>query len=172
MFVSYSEKLRDPRWQRKRLEILERDHWLCKRCWSLTDQLQVHHKLYRSGVEPWDYEAEVYETLCASCHETATPSLRIPFSRKIASDIAAMVALPLAEALRGYDDLAVRTWREYEQCHEPASEQMAECRAIADEVTITRLVNRLAFEGKLRQYAYGTWFLELVRFSVITAGRA
>ena len=50
---TYVEKLRDPRWQRRRLEIFQRDNWTCQLC-SRTDlELHVHH-LYRTTKDPWD----------------------------------------------------------------------------------------------------------------------
>ena len=30
--MKYSEKLRDPRWQKARLKVLERDNWTCVNC--------------------------------------------------------------------------------------------------------------------------------------------
>lgn len=65
--MSYSEKLRDPRWQKKRLKILERDRWQCQACHSDSRNLQVHHLIYRK-VDPWDYPDECYQTLCEDCH--------------------------------------------------------------------------------------------------------
>jgi hypothetical protein len=70
--TSYSEKLLDPRWQRKRLEIFNRDNWQCKRCDTTHKTLHVHHKKYESGREPWEYENELLVTLCADCHEHET----------------------------------------------------------------------------------------------------
>jgi hypothetical protein len=64
---SYSEKLKDPRWQKKRLEILERDQWMCRRCCDKTETLHVHHTQYRS--EPWDVPSEFLLTLCKECHD-------------------------------------------------------------------------------------------------------
>jgi 5-methylcytosine-specific restriction endonuclease McrA len=66
--MTYSEKLRDPRWQRKRLEILERDNWACLSCGEKTKPLQVHHVAYRK-IDPWAYPDELYQTLCEDCHE-------------------------------------------------------------------------------------------------------
>lgn len=66
---SYAERLKDPRWQRKRLEIMNRDSFACMECKSDTKTLHVHHKEYRSGAEPWDYPDENFETLCDGCHE-------------------------------------------------------------------------------------------------------
>jgi hypothetical protein len=71
---TYSDKLKDPRWQRKRLEILQRDDFACRYCRSKDNTLHVHHKLYRKGKMPWDYEDDVFVTLCESCHKTAEDS--------------------------------------------------------------------------------------------------
>lgn len=66
--TSYAEKLKDPRWQRKRLEILERDGWACVLCDDATNTLHVHHWYYTKGKEPWEYPARALATLCESCH--------------------------------------------------------------------------------------------------------
>jgi hypothetical protein len=67
--MSYSDLLKDPRWQRKRLEILQRDDWKCVECRSMDRTLHVHHKLYRKGAKPWEYSDEELHTLCEDCHE-------------------------------------------------------------------------------------------------------
>ena len=64
--MTYSDKLRDPRWQKKRLKILERDGWKCKYCESEDIELHVHHKKYK-GL-PHDADDEDLETLCKNCH--------------------------------------------------------------------------------------------------------
>lgn len=64
----YSEKLKDPRWQKKRLLIFERDKWTCQACEKTTETLHVHHLIYAEG-EPWDSLDDHLETLCRSCHE-------------------------------------------------------------------------------------------------------
>jgi len=65
---SYSESLRDPRWQKKRLKVLERDNFLCSSCGDGTTELHVHHKKYIDGKKPWDYRIEMLSTLCSDCH--------------------------------------------------------------------------------------------------------
>lgn len=67
--MTYSEKLRDPRWQKKRLEILNRDNFTCIGCGSNTRTLHVHHQLYQRGLDPWDYQENLLITLCEVCHE-------------------------------------------------------------------------------------------------------
>lgn len=64
---AYSKKLRDPRWQKKRLQVLERDEWHCQLCYASEDTLHVHHKWY-SG-EPWEVPAGALFAVCESCHE-------------------------------------------------------------------------------------------------------
>ena len=66
---SYKEKFLDPRWQKKRLLILERDEWTCRLCGEISKTLHIHHKFYIFGVEPWDYSDDILETLCVDCHE-------------------------------------------------------------------------------------------------------
>lgn len=68
----YSEKLLDPRWQKKRLEIFQRDEFMCQFCKSETKTLCVHHKYYIKGHEPWNYPDEVLITLCSECHQEET----------------------------------------------------------------------------------------------------
>lgn len=67
--ISYSEKLKDPRWQRRRLEILQRDEFTCNICGDGTKTLHVHHKWYESGKEPWEHPDNCLTTLCVVCHE-------------------------------------------------------------------------------------------------------
>ncbi len=66
--MTYKEKLRSPLWQKKRLQILERDGWRCVICGDDKSNLQVHHLVYAKA-DPWDYPEYVYQTLCDVCHE-------------------------------------------------------------------------------------------------------
>jgi hypothetical protein len=64
----YSEKFKDPRWQKLRLKVLERDKWTCQHCYDTENTLAVHHKYYIKGKEPWDYPLSAFMTLCEDCH--------------------------------------------------------------------------------------------------------
>lgn len=66
---TYSELLRDPRWQRKRLEVFQRDKFCCLMCGSNEDTLHVHHLKYCKN--PWDVSNDELQTLCFLCHEVA-----------------------------------------------------------------------------------------------------
>ena len=72
MTITYSQKLRDPRWQKKRLHILERDQWRCCSCGDDKSNLQVHHVIYAKK-DPWDYSDDCYQTLCDKCHGERQP---------------------------------------------------------------------------------------------------
>lgn len=65
---TYSDKLKDPRWQRKRLEIMQRDDFQCAICCEATETLNVHHRYYVSGRLPWEYPSWAFRTLCKNCH--------------------------------------------------------------------------------------------------------
>lgn len=69
MKPTYSQKLKDPRWQKKRLEILNRDQWTCRECQTTSETLHVHHCLYQKGKEPWEYDDRWLMALCDPCHE-------------------------------------------------------------------------------------------------------
>ena len=66
---TYSEKLKDPRWQRKRLEIMKRDGFSCVECQESNTTLAVHHRYYISGRMPWEYPDWSLKTLCKDCHK-------------------------------------------------------------------------------------------------------
>lgn len=63
----YAQKLRDPRWQKRRLEIFQRDGFRCRACKTDEVELHVHHLKY-TGSNPWDAGNGDLETLCADCH--------------------------------------------------------------------------------------------------------
>lgn len=68
MASQYQEKLLDPRWQRRRLEVLERAGFTCERCEAADKTLHVHHRYYHRGVDPWNYPDGALECLCKDCH--------------------------------------------------------------------------------------------------------
>ncbi len=66
---SYSEKLKDPRWQKRRLQMLEKDGWKCSVCNDSDKTLHVHHLEYNYGCEPWEYDDSSLLTVCETCHD-------------------------------------------------------------------------------------------------------
>ena len=64
---NYSEKLQDPKWQKKRLEVMNRDGFKCRFCGNDQDTLNVHHLKYVGN--PWEVDNDYLITLCEKCHE-------------------------------------------------------------------------------------------------------
>lgn len=70
--ISYSEQLKDPCWQKKRLEVMQRDGFRCQHCLSEDRELQIHHLVYHKGAKAWEYDNNELVTLCRRCHEIET----------------------------------------------------------------------------------------------------
>lgn len=90
--MTYADKLRDPRWQKKRLKILERDDWTCQWCGDSKKTLHIHHTKYLK--EPWDVEDEFLITVCETCHKSEDKELRKEVEQLI---IERLRLLPLTE---------------------------------------------------------------------------
>lgn len=65
----YAAKRLDPQWQKRRLEIFERDGWACRECGDTESTLSVHHTYYVGGRDPWQYPDWSLITVCPSCHD-------------------------------------------------------------------------------------------------------
>lgn len=89
MNKSYRELLMDPRWQRKRLEILHRDGFKCTNtAWCPSDEgasLHIHHLTYTKGAPPWECKDSDVVTLCAYCHEECEELVRM--ARRLSTDM-------------------------------------------------------------------------------------
>lgn len=68
---TYHELLQDPRWQKKRTEILIRDDFECQSCGDKDKTLHIHHRWYIWDNPPWDYPDHCFITLCENCHKRA-----------------------------------------------------------------------------------------------------
>lgn len=82
---NYGVKLQDPRWQKKRLEILDRDGFACQLCKDKESTLHVHHLKY-IGDNPWDTPDSLLITVCEACHEAEHMNLD-QLSKKIAFEL-------------------------------------------------------------------------------------
>jgi hypothetical protein len=76
--LAYGDKLKDPRWQKKRLAILEKAHWQCSSCEAKDATLHVHHLQY-VGDNPWETPDELLECLCENCHEAREGANRLAY---------------------------------------------------------------------------------------------
>lgn len=104
--MAYKDELRDPRWQKKRLKIFERDKWTCQICRSKTKTLSIHHKKYIKGKKAWQYPDRLLLTVCQPCHETIRTKELIrkklakleakiskTFNRKLSREIDVLISL-------------------------------------------------------------------------------
>jgi hypothetical protein len=65
----YNEKLKDINWQKKKNSIQIRDEFTCQKCGSKEGFLNVHHRHYLPGRDPWDYPDQLLILLCEDCHK-------------------------------------------------------------------------------------------------------
>jgi hypothetical protein len=68
MKTTYSEQLKDPRWQRKRIEIMQRDNFGCQLCGDTQTELHIHHKKYLKNKLAFEYDNTHLITYCKHCH--------------------------------------------------------------------------------------------------------
>lgn len=74
--MTYLDLLKDPKWQKVRLKILERDNFTCTYCGGDEETLHVHHKIYLPNRKPWEYEDDCLTTLCKDCHQYASHGMK------------------------------------------------------------------------------------------------
>jgi hypothetical protein len=98
-FVPYKEQLRDPRWQKRRLQVLQYAGWRCQICGVKDQELHCHHSYYSKGKMAWQYPKGAIISVCWRCHErlhpkkeepTPTPELPPVGADKAAADFSAI----------------------------------------------------------------------------------
>ena len=94
---TYSELLRHPLWQKKRLEVLSLHNFRCQECHDDEVPLHVHHGYYEKGKKPWEYDTFTLHCLCEDCHLQFEETLGD--IRQMMAEIGSLRAL---EMLRGY----------------------------------------------------------------------
>lgn len=67
--MTYGQKLKDPRWQKRRLQVLEYAGWRCQLCGAKDRELHCHHSYYSRGKNPWQYAKGAIIALCVVCHD-------------------------------------------------------------------------------------------------------
>lgn len=70
--MTYAEKLQDPRWQKRRLDVMQRADFQCEFCRNREMTLHVHHLKYTG--EPWEAPDEDLECLCKIHHDAREKS--------------------------------------------------------------------------------------------------
>jgi 5-methylcytosine-specific restriction endonuclease McrA len=90
--MNYLEERKNPRWQRRRLSIFQRDDFTCRFCGDKDSELHVHHLAY--GKTVWGVSDDDLITLCRGCH-AAIESVLKETRRRLTWDVflAALEAL-------------------------------------------------------------------------------
>lgn len=63
-------KYKHPKWQAKRLKVMEVAGFKCTHCGDKDSTLNVHHISYFKGRDPWEYDDDELVCLCEGCHES------------------------------------------------------------------------------------------------------
>lgn len=69
--MEFKDQYKHPLWQKRRLDVLEKNGFECSCCGDSESQLHVHHRQYFKGRKVWEYADDELEVLCDSCHEEA-----------------------------------------------------------------------------------------------------
>lgn len=98
---SYYELLQHPKWQEKRLVIMNRAGFKCEWCLVEDRKLNVHHTYYEKDAKPWEYPDGSLLCLCDPCHRSAHEIS--DHSKRLISSIAARHGTELGlHRLTGY----------------------------------------------------------------------
>ncbi len=66
---TYRKLLLHPKWKEKAQYIKKRDNYTCQNCGETDCILDVHHKNYILGKNPWEIPSRYLITLCRLCHK-------------------------------------------------------------------------------------------------------
>lgn len=73
--MDYKEQIKSPKWQKRRLEIMEKDNFTCQLCGDTETMLNVHHLSYHRDRNIGEYEDWELMTLCENCHKDEHSSM-------------------------------------------------------------------------------------------------
>ena len=73
--MDYKEQIKSPKWQKRRLEIMQKDNFTCQLCGDTESMLNVHHLTYHKDKKIWEYEDWELITLCENCHKEEHSSI-------------------------------------------------------------------------------------------------
>ena len=68
-FPAWKEQIKSPKWQKKRLEVLNLRGFKCEECGNEDKTLHVHHRFYINGRLIHEYDNDVLQVLCEDCHK-------------------------------------------------------------------------------------------------------
>ncbi len=71
--MTYIEQLKDPRWQKMRLKVLEYAGFRCQVCGDNKSTLHVHHSRYLKGKMAWQHPIGSLISVCEKHHAMFHP---------------------------------------------------------------------------------------------------
>ena len=80
-----------PNWQKRRLEVFQRDEFTCQFCDTTDTELHLHHLEYSKDRELWEADSDSLITLCKDCHDLVT-DLKRRFGKVMSDSIGFEVA--------------------------------------------------------------------------------
>jgi len=72
MKKDFKAQYQDKRWYELSKKIKARDKNTCQMCGRNDRPVSVHHKVYRSGTDVWDYADDELICICDECHNIVT----------------------------------------------------------------------------------------------------
>jgi hypothetical protein len=152
MKMTYSEQLKRPEWQKKRLEVLNAANWMCQCCGEMESMLHVHHKRYVKGRMAWDYVLGDFEALCENCHSEAHETKEL--IEEILAGLPTAMWMDAASLLVGWgngivdDELSSRAYDAFTEevgllasaCKALSIYEVLELRAVAEQKAKERLL--------------------------------
>ena len=142
----YSEKFKDPRWQKKRLKVFKRDDFVCQKCLDDKATLNAHHRYYKPNTDPWDYPLDSLVTLCEDCHSEER-EIRPRYEKSLIFALREkFLAEDISEIAMGFHCLAFH--------HQPEVVASVYAWALQDDKT-QKLLIKLYFEAMNKNYKKG-----------------
>lgn len=112
---TYAEKLKDPRWIARADEVKERARHRCEEC-GTSKNLEVHHVIYPTGVEPWDVDDWVLMCLCGNHHEERQSAEQVLFGNVAQilryKKLPELLAQPLWTMFDSFPQETITLWEE------------------------------------------------------------
>lgn len=104
--MNYAEQLRHPKWQKKRLEVLQEAEFTCQCCGDSDSPLHVHHRRYVKGRMPWEYGGNELVVVCGSCHGVEHEARKLVLEALLLAIPGAIDEARIAALIAGYLSVA------------------------------------------------------------------
>lgn len=105
--MNFNDQYKDPRWEKKRIEIYRRDYWHCRKCGNTNIKLEAHHLYYQRDLMLWEYDNDSLVTLCTKCHNDIHDNLKklsgIIAFKILTGELDVLGILPMSDYINLFD---------------------------------------------------------------------